>query len=355
MEEKEVVEQVEETPQSTPEKVETAKSLHDELIAYGDGSESDTAEKDSDTAEDSPAEGSEVASFFDQVLPEDERLPKPYRGKMTIGGLVENERKLVAEFNKAREEANTLRTKIQVQNHILESIGQMQAGAAQAIPQEQYQPPSENEVWKQYGIENIDAEWFDNPQKVLSAIYRRVRDEQAAVAQPIAERVQQWEEQSYVERERDVQQRAWSSAREVLGRVGEDVPPEVWVRRSPEVTQMVLADRQRWLNDPAMQAERGDPIADPLAYAAAYRTVMQRWEPVGQSPVPQQQGGNGRPQPKQPQISNPPHATRTSAATASAPKVTSRMEAEIKEWAAEWKMPVEKVREMFLEVESEKG
>lgn len=348
-------ESVEESPaEPVKDKPESAGSLTDELMSFGDDDEPADDEA-TDSSSDEPAAPSGSASIFDTVLPDDPRLPKPYRGKVTVGQLFENERKLVSEFQSAREEANTLKTKLLVQNSLLENLQTIGRGTLRDIEQQNQQPPSEEEIWRYYGIEDINAEWFDNPAKVQAAMFARLRDEQAAITQPVVERVQQWDQTQQAQREDHYQQAAWKQAREVLKDNGEEIDPDVWVQRSPEVIQMVAMDRQRWYNSPEEQARRPDPAIDPVAYAAAYKTVMQRWEPRAVS-APPTSSGRGTTAPKNPQVSNPPHASRSAGtATAPSPKVSSRMEAEIKEWAKEWKMPVEQVREIFLEVESEGG
>lgn len=337
---------------STP--AEDAKSLNDELMSFGDDVPPAEDEPVSEPAAGRPEAG---ASIFDTVLPDDPRLPKPYRGKVTVGQLFENERKLVSEFQSAREEANTLKTKLLVQNSLLENLRTIGQGTIKEIEQRYQQPPTEEEIWKHYGIDDINAEWFDNPAKVRDAMFARLRDEQAAITQPVVERVQEWDQTAQINYENRVREEAWKGGRDVLRNAGDtEVSEEVWVRRSPEVLQMVAMDRQRWMNDPEQQAIRPDPGSDPIAYAAAYRTVMQRWEPAATAASAPAPSGNGRQQPKQPSVSNPPHATRSAGATSAPPaRLSSRDEAEIREWAAEWKMPVEKVREIFLEVESEGG
>jgi hypothetical protein len=338
--------------EETPE--DDGSSIDDELMAYdeGDPDDPDGATTPEPEPEGEPVEAQGIdTSVYDLVLPDDPNLPKPYRGKMTVGGIIENERKLLSEYNKAREEANTLTTKLQVQNHVLESLRaaglQPQGeGAVQAVQ------PDEAEIWKQYGVNDIEQDLFDKPKLVIDAMLRRVRDEHLAAQQPIKERIDGFDQAIISSRNKTDSQTAWMTGLQVLGRDGSQISEDAWVRRSPEVFQMVAADYQRWASDPIEQGRRPDPTKDPVAYAAAYKTVMSRWAdanaPAAATAAPVQAT-----RPKQPDVSNPPHAVRSGGASTTGPKVSSRMEAEIKEWAKEWNMPIEDVREMYLEVENE--
>jgi hypothetical protein len=346
--------EIEAPAESTPDKGKSSADLHGELMDFPDGSgdEGEATDSTPDTAG-TPAEPAKAPalSVLEMILPDDPSLPESYRGKVTVEGLFKNERKLVTEYQKSREETNTLKTKLEVQNAIIESLRRV--GFDQQAPPQQAQPMTEDELWAAYGINDVNATLFDNPKAVLSAMRQMVRDEQMAVAQPIAERIENFEAQTMRERANGAAQEAWVGGYEVIQKTGANIDPDHWRLRSPEVLQLVREDYQRWASDPEQQAARPNPTRDPLCYAAAYKTVEARWStPGAPAPVPAPAAApvSARVAP----VAAPPHETRAAASSfTSTPKVSSRMEAEIREWAKEWGQPVEKVRQMFLEVESE--
>jgi len=340
---------------STPAKGKSSADLHTELMDFpdesGDSDEATDSSSASDAASVTESAKTPAVNVLEMVLPDDPSLPEAYRGKMKVGDLFKNERRLVTEYQKSREQTNTLTTKLEVQNAIIESL--RRAGFDSAPQQAQQQQMTEDELWAHYGVQDVNAALFDNPKAVLSAMRAMVRDENAAMTQPVAERFSEFEERTARERANGAAQEAWIDGYEVIQRDGASITPEHWRLRSPEVLQLVREDYNRWASDPEQQASRPNPTRDPLCYAAAYKTVESRWTTPGSAQAPPAMPSE-KVVMQRPTVVAPPHETRSAVnPTAPSPKISSRMEAEIQEWAKEWKQPIEVVRKMFLEVEAE--
>lgn len=259
----------------------------------------------SDGSTPEPIEEPPAPAFdWDATLPDDPDLPEPYRNRMTLRELLENERNAVRTINSLGEEKNRLRSEqelalatIQQQRQhneqLLQQLQQMQEAQKR---QQQAVDNVPRSIWDAAGVNPDDI--FDDARNVVGKPLETLHQEQMRIKRETDEKLasmyqiiqeQQRKEQEYRQEEQIRQQarNAWNRAREELG-----VDPVVWERRTPGFINHVL-----------YMQDIENPVVNPEAYKRAYRQMLDMW------------GAGGQPPPQPPRKPNPPHATRTGTST----------------------------------------